>query len=172
MSVSRIFSKAANDVFKSVSLDDWKTYLRWHLVNNEAPALSSNFEKENFDFFQKALTGVKEQKPRWKRVVTVTDGEVGFALGKLYVAENFPPEAKARALEMINNLKEALADDIKSLDWMDEPTKQEALKKLAAMRRESWLSRQMARLLVAQDRSRFVCRECHARATRSKSIAS
>ena len=56
------FFKGANDVFKSVSLDDWKTYLRWHLVNNEAPALSSNFEKENFDFFQKALTGVKVQK--------------------------------------------------------------------------------------------------------------
>ena len=101
-------------------------------MNNEAPSLSADFEKENFDFFAKALTGVKEQKPRWKRVVTVTDGEIGFALGKLYVAEHFPPEAKARAAEMINNLKEALADDIKSLDWMDEPTKQEALKKLAA----------------------------------------
>jgi putative endopeptidase len=126
------FFKGANEVFKATSLDDWKTYLRWHLVNNEAPSLSSDFEKENFNFFGKALTGVKEQKPRWKRVVTVTDNEVGFALGKLYVAEHFPPDAKARAAEMINNLKEALADDIKSLDWMDDATKEAALKKLAA----------------------------------------
>ena len=107
--------------------------MRWHLVHSEAAALSDDFEQEDFNFFQKALTGVKEQKPRWKRVVTATDNEIGEALGKLYVADNFPPEAKARALEMINNLKEALADDIKSLDWMDEPTKQEALKKLAAI---------------------------------------
>jgi putative endopeptidase len=127
------FFKGANEVFKTVSLDDWKTYLRWHLVLGEAPALSKDFELENFNFFQKALTGVKEQKPRWKRVVTVTDGEIGQALGKLYVAEHFPPEAKTRAAEMINNLKEALADDIKSLEWMDEPTKQAALKKLAAI---------------------------------------
>jgi putative endopeptidase len=126
------FFKGANDIFKATSVDDWKTYLRWHLVNNEAPSLSTDFEKENFDFFGKALTGVKEQKPRWKRVVTVTDGEIGFGLGKLYVAEHFPAEAKARAAEMINNLKEALADDIKSLDWMDDATKEAALKKLAA----------------------------------------
>ena len=126
------FFKGANDVFKTVSLEDWKTYLRWHLVHSEAGALSSDFEQEDFNFFQKTLTGVTEQKPRWKRVVAATDNEVGEALGKLYVADNFPPEAKERALEMINNLKEALADDIKSLDWMDEATKQEALKKLAA----------------------------------------
>ena len=126
------FFKATNDVLKSGSLDDWKTYLRWHLVHNEAPYLSSAFVNENFNFFGKALTGVKEIKPRWKRVVTTVDGEIGEALGKLFVAEHFPPQAKERAIEMINNLKEALAEDIKSLDWMDEPTKQEALKKLAA----------------------------------------
>ncbi len=127
------FFKTADEVFKTVSLDDWKTYLRWHLVHSEAAALSDDFEQEDFNFFQKALTGVKEQKPRWKRVITATDSEIGEALGKLYVADNFPPEAKARALQMINNLEAALADDIKSLDWMDEATKQEALKKLAAI---------------------------------------
>ncbi len=78
------------------------------------------------------LRGVKKLKPRWKRVVTSTDAAIGETLGKLYVAEHFPPDAKARALELINNLKAALADRIKSLEWMDEPTKQEALKKLAA----------------------------------------
>src|SRR4029077_3349744 len=70
---------------------------------------------------------------RWKRVVNSEDGDIGDALGKLYVGFYFPAEAKARALELVNNLKEALADRIKTLEWMDEPTKKEALKKLAAM---------------------------------------
>jgi putative endopeptidase len=126
------FFKAANTVFKTVSLDDWKTYLRWHLIRDTAPALSKNFVDENFDFYLKTLTGAQELKPRWKRVVTATDGELGEALGKLYVADHFPPEAKKRALEMVNNLKEALADRINAATWMDEKTRQEALKKLAA----------------------------------------
>ncbi len=126
------FFKAANEVFKTASIDDWKTYLRWHLLHAAAPALSSDFVNENFAFYSKALTGAQQLKPRWKRVVTATDGVLGEALGKLYVADHFPPEAKTRALEMVNNLKEALAERIKSRDWMDEPTKQEALKKLAA----------------------------------------
>ena len=78
------------------------------------------------------MSGTEKLKPRWKRVVSVIDDEIGEALGKLYVADHFPPEAKQRALEMVNNLKEALADRIKTNDWMDAPTKQEALKKLAA----------------------------------------
>ncbi|MEP6936772.1 MAG: M13 family metallopeptidase, partial [Chthoniobacterales bacterium] len=126
------FFKAANEVFKAVSLDDWKTYLRWQLLHGMAPALSSDFVNENFAFFSTTLTGAQKLKPRWKRVVAATDSVLGEALGKLYVADHFPPEAKARALEMVNNLKEALADRIKTLDWMDEPTKREALKKLAA----------------------------------------
>ena len=126
------FFKAANEVFKTTSVDDWKAYLRWHLIHDMAPMLSSDFVNENFRFFEATLRGTKQIKPRWKRVVTKADEELGEALGKLYVAEKFPPEAKARALEMVNNLKEALADRIKTLEWMDEPTKQEALKKLAA----------------------------------------
>ncbi len=126
------FFKAANQVFGSVSMDDWKIYLRWHLIHGVAPELSSDFVNENFNFFTKTLTGAQELKPRWKRVVAATDDVLGEALGKLYVADHFPPEAKARALEMVDNLKDALADRIKTLEWMDEPTKQEALKKLAA----------------------------------------
>jgi putative endopeptidase len=127
------FFKAANAAFTSMSIDDWKTYLRWHLINSAAEDVSDDFVNENFNFSQGVLRGTKEIKPRWKRVVASTDEALGDALGKLYVADYFPPEAKARALEMINNLKAALADRIKTLDWMDEPTKQEALKKLAAM---------------------------------------
>ena len=127
------FFKAANAAFTSASIDDWKTYLRWHLINAAAEDLSDDFVNEDFTFKEGVLRGTKEIKPRWKRVVGSTDEALGDALGKLYVADYFPPEAKARALEMINNLKAALADRIKTLDWMDEPTKQEALKKLAAM---------------------------------------
>jgi len=127
------FFKAANAAFTSTSIEDWKTYLRWHLINAAAEDLSDDFVNEDFTFKEGVLRGTKQIKPRWKRVVASTDEGLGDALGKLYVADYFPPEAKARALEMINNLKAALADRIKTLDWMDEPTKQEALKKLAAM---------------------------------------
>jgi predicted metalloendopeptidase len=127
------FFKAADTVFAKTSLDDWKTYLRWHLIDDAAADLSKDFVSEDFNFNQGVLRGTKEIKPRWKRVVASTDGALGEALGKLYVADYFPPEAKARALEMINDLKAALADRIKTLEWMDELTKQEALKKLAAM---------------------------------------
>jgi putative endopeptidase len=127
------FFKAANATFKDMSIDDWKTYLRWHLINAAAEDLSTDFVNEDFNFKQAVLRGTKQIKPRWKRVVASTDDALGEALGKLYVADYFPPEAKARALEMINNLKVALADRIKTLEWMDEPTKQQALKKLAAM---------------------------------------
>src|SRR5436305_780385 len=127
------FFKAANAMFTKTSIDDWKTYLRWHLIDDAAAELSKDFVNEDFNFNQGVLRGTKEIKPRWKRVVASTNGALGEALGKLYVADYFPPEAKARALEMINNLKAALADRIKTLDWMDEPTKQQALKKLAAM---------------------------------------
>jgi putative endopeptidase len=126
------FFKATDDVFKSAPIDNWKAYLRWHLINATASELSKDFVNENFNFNDATLHGTKQIKPRWKRVVISTDEAIGEALGKLYVAYDFPPEAKARALELVNNLKEALADRIKTLEWMDEPTKQEALKKLAA----------------------------------------
>ena len=127
------FFKAANAVFRNTSINDWKAYLRWHLINAAAEELSNDFVNEDFSFNQGILRGTKEIKPRWKRVVASTNGALGEALGKFYVAEYFLPEAKARALEMINNLKGALADRIKTLDLMDEPTKQQALKKLAAI---------------------------------------
>jgi len=126
------FFKVANEVFKTTPVEDWKPYLRWHLIHEMAPMLSSDFVNENFRFYEATLRGTKQIKPRWKRVVTKEDEEIGEALGKLYVAEKFPPEAKARALEMVNNLKDALAERIKTLEWMDQPTKDQALKKLAA----------------------------------------
>ncbi len=126
------FFKAADSLFKATSIDDWKTYLRWNVVDAAAAGLSDDFVNENFKFNETTLKGTPKIKPRWKRVVTTIDGEIGESLGKLYVADYFPPQAKARMVELINNLKEALSDRIKTLDWMDEPTKKEALKKLAA----------------------------------------
>jgi predicted metalloendopeptidase len=126
------FFKAADQVFKNTPLDDWKAYLRFHLVNAAAEELSKDFVDEDFNFKDRILRGTQQLKPRWKRVIMSEDGAIGEALGKLYVGFYFPPEAKARALELVNNLKEALADRIKTLDWMDQPTKQQALKKLAA----------------------------------------
>ena len=126
------FFKAAANSFKSTPIDDWKAYLRWNLINATAPYLSKDFVDEEFDFNERTLRGTQQIKPRWKRVIASEDDAIGEALGKLYVGFYFPPEAKARALELVNNLKEALADRIKTLDWMDEPTKKEALKKLEA----------------------------------------
>ncbi len=163
------FFKAANTTFGSTPIDDWKTYLRWHLINATASALSSDFVNEDFNFKETTLRGTQQIKPRWKRVILSEDGEIGEALGKLYVAEHFPPEAKARALELINNLKEALADRIKTLEWMDEPTKKAALDKLAAFQvkigyPEKW--RDYSTLRV--DRGPFVLNELRAENFESK----
>jgi len=157
------FFKAMNTAFTSTPIDDWKTYLRWHLINATASALSNDFVNEDFNFNEKTLRGTEKMKPRWKRVITSEDGEIGEALGKLYVNDYFPPAAKARALELINNLKEALSDRIKTLEWMDEPTKQKALEKLAAFQvkigyPEKW--RDYSTLMI--DRGSFVLNELRA----------
>ncbi|MHB8540238.1 MAG: M13 family metallopeptidase [Candidatus Acidiferrales bacterium] len=125
------FFKNLNTELTSTSLPDWKTYLRWHLVSTAAPALSSKFVNEDFDFFGKTLTGAKELQPRWKRCVQSTDRQLGEALGQKYVARAFPPEAKAAALKMVHNLVSALHDDIETLPWMGPATKKQALDKLS-----------------------------------------
>ncbi|MGE5209114.1 MAG: M13 family metallopeptidase [Alphaproteobacteria bacterium] len=157
------FFKTADQVFKETPLDDFKTYLRWHLIDAAASDLSKDFVDEDFNFKERTLRGAQQIKPRWKRVVTSEDGAIGEALGKLYVAYNFPPEAKARALEMVNNLKAALAERIKTLDWMDQPTKEQALKKLAAMQvkigyPDKWLDYSM----LSIDRGPYVLNDIRA----------
>jgi putative endopeptidase len=130
------FFEAVNDDLKSVPLDDWKTYLRWHLVDATAPALSQPFVDEDFNFRGRVLQGTKELLPRWKRCVQATDRQLGEALGQIYVQEYFPPEAKARAQEMVANLVSALHDDLETLPWMSEATRQQALKKLTTFTRK------------------------------------
>jgi len=127
------FFEAVGKMLTEIPLSDWKVYLRWHLINSMAPYLSNRFVETRFDFYGKILSGAKELQPRWKRVISEIDGGVGFALGKLYVAKNFSPSAKASALKMVHNLEAALAERIKNLDWMSEATKKQALHKLSAI---------------------------------------
>jgi putative endopeptidase len=125
--------KAVDAALASVSVADWKTYLRWHLIHNAASTLSAKFVDENFDFYRKQLTGAKENLPRWRRCVEATDNELGEALGQFYVERYFPPEAKARAISLVHNLMAALREDLATLDWMSPATREQALHKLDSM---------------------------------------
>jgi putative endopeptidase len=128
------FFKEVDAELVSIPLSDWKTYLRWHLVNSSAQALSSKFVDENFNFYGRTLSGTQELTPRWRRCVRATDQKLGEALGQYYVERKFPPEAKAKALAMVKNLIAALHDDLSSLDWMSPATRLKAIEKLDAMR--------------------------------------
>jgi putative endopeptidase len=127
------FFTRINELLRSVSPEDWRTYLRWHLLHSMAAYLSSPFEKEDFRFYSQELRGVKEMQPRWKRVIATIDGEIGEALGKLYVAKHFPPAAKQRMDELVKNLMAAYYERITSRDWMGDKTKKLALLKLDAV---------------------------------------
>jgi endothelin-converting enzyme/putative endopeptidase len=107
--------------------------MRWHVVTEQSEYLPEAIDKENFDFYGRILTGAKEQRARWKRCTAAVDGDIGEALGKVYVKKNFPPEAKARTLAMVKELEAALSKDIQGLDWMTEATKKQALIKLDAI---------------------------------------
>ncbi|HUJ29908.1 MAG TPA: M13 family metallopeptidase [Candidatus Acidoferrum sp.] len=127
------FFKGMDAALSSVSLAEWKTYLRWHLIHAAAPGLSQKFVDENFDFYGRTLTGAKELLPRWRRCVEATDRQLGEALGQYYVQRAFPPAAKAKAQAMVGNLIAALRDDLKTLDWMSPETSQKAIEKLDAI---------------------------------------
>ncbi|GHA76535.1 M13 family metallopeptidase [Pontibacter akesuensis] len=126
------FFKELNAMLKSVPVEDWKTYTRWHLARTMAPYLSQDFVQENFNFYGKVLSGAKEMQPRWKRVLRATDSALGEALGQLYVEKTFSPEAKQKAITMVNNLQEAFKEHVRDLEWMSDETKQRALQKLDA----------------------------------------
>ncbi len=126
------FLKKVDALTRSVSIADWKTYLRWHLINSNASLLSSAFVNENFDFNEKTLTGAAEQKPRWKRGIRLVDHSLPDAVGQLYVVKNFSPEAKAKAVKLVENLRAELRERIDKLDWMSAVTKAQAHRKLNA----------------------------------------
>ncbi|HTZ90051.1 MAG TPA: M13 family metallopeptidase [Alloacidobacterium sp.] len=125
------FVKGMNQLVQTSSLDDMKTYLRWHALHSGAKLLPDPFVEEDFAFYGKTLTGAKELQPRWKRCVRFTDGDLGEALGQSYVAEEFPPASKAATLKMVHELEAALKTDIGDVSWMTPETKKQALDKLS-----------------------------------------
>lgn len=124
------FIRECEKIISTYNLEDIKTYLKAALLRGSAPFLNNAFVSESFEFNSRYLRGTEKMRPRWKRVLDVTDDYLGEAIGKLYVDENFPPEAKQKALDMVENIKLAFADRLKSLDWMSDSTKEMALKKL------------------------------------------
>jgi putative endopeptidase len=126
------FFREANRLLAALPLDDWKVYLRWHLLHASAAELSDRLVQENFNFFGTKLSGTKQLQPRWKRCSQSVNRNVGEALGQVYVEKYFPPEAKAHARVMVMNLIAALKSDIPALNWMGPDTKKAALEKLEA----------------------------------------
>ena len=130
------YFEAVDKLLVDVPVEDWKTYLRWHLVNAASNTLSSKFVEEGFNFNGKFLNGTQEQLPRWKRCVASTDRALGEALGQLYIDKTFTPQAKARAQEMVKNLVAALREDLQTLSWMGNETRTKAIAKLDAFVRK------------------------------------
>jgi endothelin-converting enzyme/putative endopeptidase len=127
------FYSNLESMLKSVPMDQWKTYLKWHLVHSQADALPTAFGDENFNFYGKVLGGAEKQEPAWKRCARAVDEDLGEALGQYYVQEAFGGNAKERTLKMVHDIENAMEADIKSLDWMTDETKQKALEKLHAV---------------------------------------
>lgn len=127
------FFKEMDTLLATTTLDDWKTYLAWHLVHASALLLSTPLVNENFNFYEKTLRGTKELRPRWKRCVQYTDSDLGEALGQKYVELTFGAEGKERTLKMVQALEKALAEDITNLPWMTPATRHQALIKLRAI---------------------------------------
>lgn len=126
------FMEEMSRVITETPLEDVKTYMKWCVVNRAAPYLNHDLVKADFEFYGKTIRGTQEMRPRWERVLGNTNRAVGEALGKVYVAETFPPEAKQQADEMVQNILKAFEGRIKNLEWMTDSTKAQALKKLAS----------------------------------------
>jgi putative endopeptidase len=129
------FFRAVDTMLTTVPVEDWKTYLRWRVAHVAAPSLSTAFVREDFTY-QQIFSGATELLPRWKRCANATDNQLGELLGQEYVKRTFTPEAKARAVAIVDNLVRALRGRIEQLDWMSAATKSEALVKLDAFTRK------------------------------------
>lgn len=124
------FFRAEQKLLQEHPLEHWKVYLRWHAIHRAAPELNRALVEENFDFFAHTLAGAEQQQPRWRRCVRAADRDLGEALGQAYVDRAFPPENKARTLQMVRAVEQALSQDIQSVSWMSQATKQQAITKL------------------------------------------
>jgi putative endopeptidase len=124
------FYKELETLLRSRSMDDWKTYLRWHLVHSKASSLSTAFVDAEFDFYGKFLQGTQQLPPRWKRCVREVDSQLGEALGRVFVAKTFGPETKQRAQAVTKEIEATMESEIRQLPWMDEKTRTRAVEKL------------------------------------------
>jgi putative endopeptidase len=124
------YMTALETIFKQNKIDEWKAYLKWSLINKSSDVLSTTLEKANWDFYSKTLQGAIKQRPREERALQVVNGTVGEALGKLYVAQKFPAEAKEKAKKMIDNVFLAFENRINNLPWMTPATRKGAIEKL------------------------------------------
>jgi len=136
---------------REASLDDWRTYLTWAVLNTRAPYSTTAFREANFDFYSKKLRGTPQMPARWKQCVGYVDRDLGDALGQVFVAKAFPPEAKARTLDMTQRIEKAMELRIEELPWMSPETKKQALLKLHGMRNkigypDKWLDYSSIRL--------------------------
>lgn len=124
------YMETLKQMFSKPDFDTLRTVMRWSTLNSSAGMLTTEIEKANFDFYETTLKGTKKQKPADERALATVNGSVGEALGKLYVDEMFPPEAKAKAESMIENVIAAYKDRINALEWMSDSTKVKAIEKL------------------------------------------
>ncbi len=124
------FFRAEEKLLSEHPLAHWQTYLRWQVIHRSAPNLTKALVDENFDFFAHTLAGAEQQLPRWRRCVHGADRDLGEALGQAYVDRAFPPDSKARTLQMVHSIETALGSDIQSLSWMSPTTKAQAATKL------------------------------------------
>ncbi len=125
------YMRALDGIIVDTDLDTWKTYFQWSALNQTTARLTSAIDAQNFDFYSRTLSGTQEQREMWRRGVDVVNAGLGEVVGKVYVKNHFPPEAKERMLELVANLVIAYEKSIKELDWMSEETKLEALDKLS-----------------------------------------
>jgi putative endopeptidase len=128
------FFEGLGSILANFDAAAWKAWLKWHIISGSAPYLSDDFTNENFAFFGKTLSGTPELRERWKRAVSMIEGSLGEAVGKVYVQQYFPAEAKARMEKLVANLIEAYRISINELAWMSPETKVKALEKLGKFR--------------------------------------
>ncbi|HWH07214.1 MAG TPA: M13 family metallopeptidase [Candidatus Paceibacterota bacterium] len=130
------FMEEVNAMLADVSLEDWKTYLDWHVISDFSGMLSSKFVNQNFEFYGKVLSGAQKMQPLWRRVLGTVNGVAGELVGQMYVKKYFSPEAKKKVLMMFADFTTAYEARIRALDWMTPPTKKKAIAKLHAMTRK------------------------------------
>lgn len=122
---------ALMQMFSTVPMANWQAYMAVHYLQNNASVLPSDIDNANFEFYGKTLSGQEEQRKRWQRAVAATEGALGEGIGKVYAERYFPPENKAAMVDLVENLRKAMGENLKEITWMGDDTKKEARDKLA-----------------------------------------